>query len=116
MRSLLAVLSFVLLGVAQPARLSAAELPVLNLYAGEDAPPLARFVRFTRQAENAGRPDPGPLLAGPLKRIEGPTIHFGPPGTQTAVLLKIRNARAQQGTWLLTPGPGSPHTFLLYRR
>src|SRR3546814_10952543 len=82
MRSLLAVLIFVLLAVAQPARLSAAELPVLNLYAGEDAPPLARFVRFTRQAENAGRPDPGPLLAGPLKRIEGPTIHFGPPSSE----------------------------------
>src|SRR3546814_5645968 len=42
MRSLLAVLIFVLLAVAQPARLSAAELPVLNLYAGEDAPPLDR--------------------------------------------------------------------------
>src|SRR3546814_5219735 len=115
MRSLLAVLSFVLLGVAQPARLSAAELPVLNLYSGEDAPPLARFVRFTRQAENAGRPDPGPLLAGPLKRIEGPTIHFGPPGSQTAVLLKIRNASAEQGSWILTTGRGSLKYFRLYR-
>src|SRR3546814_7491061 len=104
MRSLLAVLIFVLLAVAQPARLSAAELPVLNLYAGEDAPPLARFVRFTRQAENAGRPDPGPLLAGPLKRNEGPTIHFGPPGSPTAVLLQIRNASAEQGSWILTTG------------
>src|SRR3546814_11400720 len=33
MRSLLAVLIFVLLAVAQPARHSAAELPVLHLYA-----------------------------------------------------------------------------------
>src|SRR3546814_15084690 len=106
MRSLLAVLIFVLLAVAQPARLAAAELPVLDLYAGEDAPPLGRFVRFTRQAESAGRPDPGPLLAGPLQRIEGPTIHFGPPGAQTAVLLKIRNASAEQGSWILTTGRG----------
>ena len=84
MRSLLAVLIVALLAVVQPARLAAAELPVLDLHAGEDAPPLAPFVRFTRQAENAGQPEPGPLLAGPLQRIEGPTIHFGPPGSQTA--------------------------------
>ena len=115
MRSLLAVLIFVLLAVAQPARLAAAELPVLDLYAGEDAPPLGRFVRFTRQAESAGRPDPGPLLAGPLQRIEGPTIHFGPPGAQTAVLLKIRNASAEQGSWILTTGRGSLKYFRLYR-
>jgi signal transduction histidine kinase len=115
MRSLLAVLIFVLLAVAQPARLSAAELPVLNLYAGEDAPPLAPFVGFTRQAENAGRPDPGQLLGGPLQRIEGPTIHFGPPGSQTAVLLKIRNASVEQGSWILTTGRGSLKYFRLYR-
>ncbi len=115
MRSLLAVLIFTLLAVMQPARLAAAELPVLDLHAGEDAPPLAPFVRFTRQAENAGTPDPGALLGAPLQRIEGPTIHFGPPGSQTAVLLKIRNASAEQGSWILTTGRGSLKYFRLYR-
>ena len=115
MRSLLAVLIVALLAVVQPARLAAAELPVLDLHAGEDAPPLAPFVRFTRQAENAGQPEPGPLLAGPLQRIEGPTIHFGPPGSQTAVLLKVRNASAEQGSWILTTGRGSLKYFRLYR-
>ena len=115
MRSLLAVLIFTLLAVMQPARLAAAELPVLDLHAGEDAPPLAPFVRFTRQAENAGQPEHGPLLAGPLQRIEGPTIHFGPPGSQTAVLLKVRNASAEQGSWILTTGRGSLKYFRLYR-
>ncbi len=115
MRSLLAVLIVALLAVVQPARLAAAELPVLDLHAGEDAPPLAPFVRFTRQAENAGQPEHGPLLAGPLQRIEGPTIHFGPPGSQTAVLLKVRNASAEQGSWILTTGRGSLKYFRLYR-
>src|SRR3546814_13204300 len=114
-RKLLAVLIFALLAVAQPAPLAAAELPVLDLYAGEDAPPLAPFVRFTRQTEDAARPEPGPLLAGALQRIEGPTIHFGPPGAQTAVLLKIRNASAEQGSWILTTGRGSLNYFRLYR-
>src|SRR3546814_17355332 len=95
MRSLLAVLIFVLLAVAQPARLAAAELPVLDLYAGEDAPPLGRFVRFTRQAARAGRPDPGPLLAGPLKRSEGPRIHFWPTGRKT----KTTERRAGTERW-----------------
>lgn len=115
MRSLLAVLIVVLFAVVQPARLAAAELPVLDLRAGEDAPSLTPFVRFTRQANNAGHPEPGSLLAGPLQRIEGPTIHFGPPGSQTAVLLKVRNASAEQGSWILTTGRGSLKYFRLYR-
>lgn len=115
MRILLAFLTLALLAIAQPTRLSAAELPVLELRAGEDAPPLAPFVRFIRQPEIGAVPQPGLLLGQPMERVEGPTIHFGPPGSKTAVLLKLRNASAEQGSWILTTGRGSLKYFRLYR-
>lgn len=114
-RNLLAVLILLLLAAARPAPLAAAELPVLDLHAGKDAPPLAPFVRFARQTESIGTRPPASLLAGPLQRIEGPTIHFGPPGSRTAVLLKIRNISSEQGSWILTTGRGSLKYFRLYR-
>lgn len=115
MRSLLAVLILAMIALACPARLAAAELPVLDLRAGEDAPPLAPFIRFARQPATSDTPEIGSLLDRPLQRIEGPTIHFGPPGSKTAVLLKLRNVGSEQGSWILTTGRGSLKYFRLYR-
>ncbi len=114
MRILFAFLTCILVSLAQMASAAAAEIPVLELHAGEDAPPLAPFVRFTKQFGEAEVPELKPLLDGSLESIEGPTIHFGPPGTRTAVLLKIRNASREQGSWILTTGRGSLKHFRLY--
>ncbi|WP_162248135.1 sensor histidine kinase [Sphingopyxis sp. Root214] len=53
-------------------------------------------------------------MAGPLQHIAGSTIHFGPPGTRTIVMLKVRNASHEQGSWILTTGRGSLKHFRLY--
>ena len=115
MRILFAFLTFMILAAAHPSRVAAADLPVLELHAGEDAPALAPFVRFTKQFGESATPRLDPILGRPLESIEGPTIHFGPPGTRTAVLLKVRNAGSEQGSWILTTGRGSLKHFRLYQ-
>lgn len=112
MRILLAFLALVLLGAVRPPA-AAAALPVLELQAGQDAPGVAPFIRYTTQA-GAAAPQWRSLAAGPLERITGSTIHFGPPGTQTLVFLKLRNAGAGQGSWILTTGRGSLRHFRLF--
>lgn len=114
MRLLFAFLAVLILTVAQPSQAATTEPPVLELRAGEDAPSLVPFIRFTQQTEGEATPRPDQLLEKPLESVEGPTIHFGPPGTPTLVLLKVRNAAAQQGSWILTTGRGSLTQFRLY--
>jgi signal transduction histidine kinase len=92
----------------------AAELPALELRAGEDAAAVAPFVRFTTRSGDAETPALEPLLREPLERIQGSTIHFGPPGTKTVVLLKLRNSGNAQGSWILTTGRGSLKHFRLF--
>lgn len=89
-------------------------LPVLDLRPGSDAPPLAPFVRYAKDAGTIDRATVDALLTAPLARVTGPTIHFGPPGHRTAVLLKLRNASGSQGSWILTTGRGSLKYFRLY--
>jgi len=114
MKILFAFLTLMLLAVAQAPHAAAAEIPVLELHAGDDGPALAPFVRFTKQLGEAKVPELEPILGGPLQSVDGPTIHFGPPGTPTAVLLKVRNAGREQGSWILTTGRGSLKYFRLY--
>jgi signal transduction histidine kinase len=113
MRRWLALLALVILGAWWPPA-AAAELPVIELQAGEDGPDLAPFVRFTTQADTAARPDLRSLVEGPLERVTGSTIHFGPPGKMTWVLLKLRNGSRGQGSWILTTGRGSLTHFRLF--
>ncbi|MDO9488386.1 MAG: 7TM diverse intracellular signaling domain-containing protein, partial [Sphingomonadaceae bacterium] len=115
MRRLLAFLGLVLLGTLLPCVATAAELPVLELRAGADAPAVAPFIRYTTQAGDTATPlQVRALIDGPLERIRGSTIHFGPPGKQTLALLKLRNGSAGQGSWILTTGRGSLRHFRLF--
>ncbi len=114
MRSLLAVLFFTLLGLVQPAWGATDTLPVLELHAHEDAPNLAPFIRFAKRPGDIRAPQLDAILRGPLQQVEGSTIHFGPPGTRTVVLLQVRNASDEQGSWILTTGRGSLKHFRLY--
>lgn len=114
MKILFAFLTFIMLAIGHAPIAAAAGIQVLELHAGDDAPALAPFVRFTKQSGEVTVPELEPILKGPLQTIDGPTIHFGPPGTRTAVLLKVRNASAEQGSWILTTGRGSLKYFRLY--
>jgi len=114
MKILYAILGFFCLLAAQPARANSDKLPLLDLRAGEDAPALASFVRFAKRPGVARTPQLEAILGGPLQHIKGSTIHFGPPGTRTVVLLKVRNASDAQGSWILTTGRGSLKHFRLY--
>ncbi len=71
-------------------------------------------MRFAKRPGATRTPQLDAILAGPLQHIEGSTIHFGPPGTRTIVLLKVRNASDEQGSWILTTGRGSLKHFRLY--
>lgn len=119
MRLLLSLLTFALLSVLVPGSAGAAQIPVLHLRAGEEGAAVAPYLRYirqaaTRQADTATEPSLEPILRGPLERIEGSTIHFGPPGEKTLVLLKLANTSAIQGSWILTTGRGSLKHFRLF--
>jgi signal transduction histidine kinase len=114
MKILYAILGLVFLLAAQTARAEPEKLPLLDLRAGEDAPALTSFVRFARRPGATRTPQVDAILAGPLQHIAGSTIHFGPPGTRTIVMLKVRNASHEQGSWILTTGRGSLKHFRLY--
>ena len=114
MKILYAILGLVFLLAAQTARAEPEKLPLLDLRAGEDAPALTSFVRYARRPGVTRTPQVEAILAGPLQHIAGSTIHFGPPGTRTIVMLKVRNASHEQGSWILTTGRGSLKHFRLY--
>lgn len=114
MRLLLVLLTLALMTAFGRQDAVAAELPVLDLRAGEDAAALAPFVRFTKQSVGTEAPELASILRRPLGQIQGSTIHFGPPGTKTVVLLKLRNSSAAQGSWILTTGRGSLKHFRLF--
>lgn len=113
-RLLLSLFALVLLGWAHPQYARAADIPTLQLRTGEDPGTVARYIRYIKQPGAADMPDLGSILEAPLQRIEGPTIHFGPPGQRTVVLLKLRNVSASQGSWILTTGRGSLKHLRLY--
>ncbi len=118
MRLLLSLLTIAFMTVFVPAAAAAAQLPVLQLRAGEEAEAIAPYVRFTtqigNQTDDRSAPALEPILRGPLERIEGSTIHFGPPGNKTVVLLKLANSSDAQGSWILTTGRGSLKHFRLF--
>lgn len=114
MRLLLKFLALALIATLLPYPAAAAEIPTLELHPGEDAPPVAGFLRYTKQPTGTETPQLREILAGPLQEIAGPTIHFGPPGSKTMVLLKLRNADKEQGSWILTTGRGSLKHFRLF--
>ncbi|HMP44643.1 MAG TPA: ATP-binding protein [Sphingopyxis sp.] len=103
-----------MLAMLVPAAAAAQDIPAIGLRTGEDAPPLAPHVRYRVAPAGAASLDPAALLAGPLARVTGPTIHFGPPGRQTLVAVKVRNIGEQQGSWIFTTGRGSLSHFRLY--
>lgn len=113
MRLLLAFLTLVWISAIAMHPAAAAELPSVELRAGEDGPSIAPYVRYTRSAgAEAGQLQQ--LLSQPLSQIEGSTIHFGPPGTKTTLFLKLRNGGAEPGSWVLTTGRGSLKHFRLF--
>lgn len=90
------------------------ELPTLDLRAGADAPAVAPYVRYTKDlGDIAGRP-PTEVLAAATRPLTGRAVHFGPPGKRTALALRVRNASAEPGSWILTTGRGSLSHFRLY--
>ncbi|MGL3822915.1 ATP-binding protein [Sphingopyxis sp. R3-92] len=114
MRILYAVLGFFFFLGAQPAWAEPEKLPSLGLRAGQDAPSLVPFVRFVERPGATRTPELDAILSSPLQGIDGSTIHFGPPGTRTIILLKVRNASELPGSWILTTGRGSLKHFRLY--
>ena len=89
-------------------------LPTIALEAGEDAPPVAPYVRYSKGLGPVGALSAAQVLAAPMEPIAGRAVHFGPPGERTAVALKLRNAGDEAGSWILTTGRGSLSYFRLY--
>lgn len=98
--------------IASPAA-ALQSLPVVDVIAGTDGPPLSSAIRYTKALGPLDVPiaqiDKLPLLANPAG-----VQHFGPPGERTALALRIRNVGTQAGTWILTTGRGSLSHFRLY--
>lgn len=107
-----ALLALLLAAFAPPA--AAADIPVVELKSGQDAPALAPYVRYRIDGADPLTTAPADLLAGPLQRVTGSTIHFGPPGRKTTVLVRVRNGGDNQGSWIFTTGRGSLAYFRLY--
>lgn len=92
----------------------AAELPLLDLQAGKDAPSLTPYVRYARNLGDPAVIGLDRLLGSPLVPIRGQATHFGPPGTKTTALLRVRNAGDKSAAWIFTTGRGSLKYFRLY--
>lgn len=105
----------VVMGSLLPWGAAAAEaIPTVELRAGDDGPALARYVRYRIDDNGLSADDPGRFLAQPLSPVSGSTIHFGPPGRQTVVAVRVRNVGDKQGSWVFTTGRGSLSYFRLY--
>ncbi len=114
MKSLVVILACAVLAMLSPTQAATPAPPILDLTAGRDAPSLAPFIRYAKIPEGSDAVSLGRLLAAPLARIEGQSIHFGPPGDKIAVVLKVRNVGPTQGSWILTTGRGTLNHFRLY--
>ncbi len=88
--------------------------PSVALRAGADAPSLAPYIRYGTGLADPGGMDAATLLERAGERINGPTIHFGPPGRKTTVVLKVRNEGPSQGSWIFTTGRGSLKYIRIY--
>ena len=97
-----------------PAAQARDPLPTIELRAGEDAPEVARQIRYTRGLGNLGNRTAEQILAADFRPISGRAVHFGPPGERTAVALRVRNVGDEAGSWILTTGRGSLSYFRLY--
>ena len=111
---ILLVAGLLLAAFAGPRAAAQEPLPEVDLVAGPDGPALAPFLRYSRDIGETG---PGGIvraLAQPMERVEGTSIHFGPPGQRTAVALRVRNTGPVSGSWILTTGRGTLSHFRLY--
>lgn len=93
----------------------AADIPTVELNSAEDAPDLAPFVRYAVGLDDIGAASASEVLAATRSPVQGPAIHFGPPGSKTTAVIKVRNAGATQGSWIFTTGRGSLTYFRLYQ-
>ncbi|WP_447765484.1 ATP-binding protein [Sphingopyxis panaciterrae] len=114
MRYWIVFLTFVIAAIGSPSGASATDIPAFELHAGQDPASVAPFIRYTKDIPDFEGLRPADMLGAPLERIDGSTIHFGPPGVKTALVLKLRNAGPAQGSWILTTGRGSLKFFRLY--
>lgn len=105
---------FALLAAFGLAEARAAELPLLDLQAGKDAPSLTPYIRYARNLGDPAATGLDALLASPLVPIRGKATHFGPPGTKTTALVRVRNAGNRSAAWIFTTGRGSLKYFRLY--
>lgn len=94
---------------------SAAErgLPVIDLVAGRSAGELRAAIRYS-DARHAGPPVASDLAAP--DPVAHASTQFGTVGQPVYVFLRMRNAGAEPGSWILTTGRSSITEFELYRR
>jgi len=109
-----ALLALLLAGPLSSVAVQAADIPIVELRAGQDAPALAPYVRYIIDGADPLTTAPADLLAEPLQGVTGSTIHFGPPGRKTTVFVRVRNSGDNQGSWIFTTGRGSLAYFRLY--
>ncbi|WP_432769839.1 MAG: hypothetical protein HEQ22_03575 [Sphingopyxis sp.] len=114
MRWLAALVAAVVLAVSTPAGALAPAIPAIALEPGKDPASIVSAIRYAKNDGGLEGDRLARILAGPLQRVSGQAIHFGPPGDRTTVLVKVRNAGNAQGSWIFTTGRGSLAYFRLY--
>lgn len=114
-RSLLLLFALIV-GAAVPAAAqdAMADLRPVELRTGSDGDDIVSHIGYATGLPTLERIPVGQLLAAPMARVPGPTIHFGPPGKKVTLALRVRNAGAGQGSWIFTTGRGSLTYFRLY--
>lgn len=110
----LALVALLLLALTTPLAAQAPGPPAIHLVPGKDGPSIAPYVRYAKNPGLAPSAGEAAMFSLPLEHITGDTIHFGPPGDRTLVLLKVRNAGNQNGSWIFTTGRGSLKSFRLF--
>jgi two-component system, sensor histidine kinase LadS len=112
-RGFAAIIVVLVMLLASPLLAAMPSLPVVEIEAGKDGPPLSRYIRYTKQLGPFGTPIDR-ILELPLRSNSAGAEHFGTPGSRTALVLRFRNVGNAPGTWILTTGRGSLSHFRLY--
>ncbi|GAA6138849.1 hypothetical protein NBRC116583_25960 [Arenicella sp. 4NH20-0111] len=88
-------------------------MPVLQLTAGRDAPPLNQYVRYSKSYND----DLSLVLQSNhnWQAVLGASIQFGRAASNIVILLRVKNTSDSTGEWVLSTGRGSATSLQIYQ-
>jgi len=111
---MLRVVIVILLGFHFPSDSLALTIPTVELSPGQDAPHLAKYVRYVKEYESGISYSEFVKNQQRLERVGGASIQFGRASPNILILLKVKNAGEERGNWVFSTDRGSATTLQIY--